>query len=212
MDQFWEKHPDAKLQAEAGGQKYSVSKDEFGYFKEDFPDYKSEIANTYYTGNNTQTKTTPVTAEAEQASSEDKPGFLGSMANRFAAGATEAFGSAANLVNKIAGSYNDAVNYSNGLSTNTYKDNPLAQVGKEAKETAEDYRQAGDYYNGKGFTELFKEGHPLDAAGSAFLSATESLPQSLAIAMGGKLGLLAAFGTTASDKYDQLKEEYPEMP
>ena len=47
MDQFWEKHPDAKLQAEAGGQKYSVSKDEFGYFKEDFPDYKSEIANTY---------------------------------------------------------------------------------------------------------------------------------------------------------------------
>lgn len=210
MDQFWEKHPDAKLQAEAGGQKYSVSKDEFGYFKEDFPDYKSEIANTYYNSSN-QTQVKPAEKQGEQAN-EDKPGFFGSMANRFAAGASEAFGSAANLVNKIAGSYNDAVNYSKGLETNSYQDNPLAQVGKEAKETAEEYRQAGDYYNGKGFTELFKEGHLLDAAGSAFLSATESLPQSLAIAMGGKLGLLAAFGTTASDKYDQLKEEYPEMP
>ena len=81
-----------------------------------------------------------------------------------------------------------------------------------ANSVADDLRSKSDRYQGKGVTDLVKEGDYLGALGSGFLSATESLPTSLGIMATGGAGLVGAGLLTASDKYDQLKKENPEMP
>ena len=63
----------------------------------------------------------------------------------------------------------------------------------------------------KSFSDLWSEGDYQGAFGSAFLDAAESAATSAAIAATGGAGLVAAGLTTASDKYDELSRENPEM-
>lgn len=85
-------------------------------------------------------------------------------------------------------------------------------AGKMEKE----YADRSDRYGGKDFVQLLKEGRYGDALGEVFLSATKSAPTSLGVmaasALGSPAAGLAALGAgTASEKYDQLGEENPDM-
>jgi N12 class adenine-specific DNA methylase len=85
-------------------------------------------------------------------------------------------------------------------------------AGKMEKE----YADRSDRYGGKNFVQLLKEGRYGDALGEVFLSATKSAPTSLGVmaasALGSPAAGLAALGAgTASEKYDQLGEENPDM-
>lgn len=85
-------------------------------------------------------------------------------------------------------------------------------AGKMEKE----YAKRSDRYGGKDFARLLKEGRYGDALGEVFLSATKSAPTSLGVmaasALGSPAAGLAALGAgTASEKYDQLGEENPDM-
>lgn len=91
---------------------------------------------------------------------------------------------------------------------------PAGIVDKSAqyfKGVQQKYADKSDRYRGKDFWQLGKEGRYGDALGEIFLSATQSLPQSLIIAGTGGAGLIGTGLTTASDKWDQLSEQKPEM-
>ncbi len=85
-----------------------------------------------------------------------------------------------------------------------------------ADKMEKEYAKRSDRYGGKDFVQLLKDGRYADALGEVFLSATKSAPTSLGVmaasALGSPAAGLAALGAgTASEKYDQLGEENPDM-
>lgn len=85
-----------------------------------------------------------------------------------------------------------------------------------ADKMEKEYAERSDRYGGKDFIQLLKDGKYGDALGEVFLTATKSAPTSLGImaasAAGSPVAGLALMGSgTASEKYDQLSEENPEM-
>ena len=84
------------------------------------------------------------------------------------------------------------------------------------KGVAEASRANSDRYNGKSYSDLWKEGDYAGAIGDIALQGVESLPMSISAAAatiaGAPVAGLAGIGAiTASDKYDQLDAENPDM-
>ena len=164
----------------------------------------------------------------ENVVNKDTGSFLGDAYERIKAGAMDFLSKNQELLGKVAGTYNDAVNFSKGIKTNTASNNPMLDWSEANKRKAEELREASDRYNGKGFFDLAKNGEWGKAAGSAMLSGFESLPQSAAIMAATPFGLggamLADMGiTSAMDRYKQLsnpsdgtpewqKEQFKNMP
>lgn len=164
----------------------------------------------------------------ENVVNKDTGSFLGDAYERIKAGAMDFLSKNQELLGKVAGTYNDAVNFSKGIKTNTASNNPMLDWSEANKRKSEELREASDRYNGKGFFDLAKNGEWGKAAGSAMLSGFESLPQSAAIMAATPFGLggamLADMGiTSAMDRYKQLsnpsdgipewqKEQFKNMP
>lgn len=92
----------------------------------------------------------------------------------------------------------------------------FGQWYESADKMEKEYAKRSDRYGGKDFIQLLKDGRYADALGEVFLSATKSAPTSLGImaasAAGSPAAGLALMGAgTASEKYDQLGEENPDM-
>lgn len=164
---------------------------------------------------------------------EDTDNFFGDFGERLAAGAGRLVGSSTNLLKKITTPVESAVDWANehtkgaagaaaqslagtipGLGMIAHipdKNAGLERLSKNAEAFAEDMHERSDRYKGKSFSDLWSEGDYQGAFGSAFLDAAESAATSAAIAATGGAGLVAAGLTTASDKYDELNRENPEM-
>lgn len=164
---------------------------------------------------------------------EDTDNFFGDFGERLAAGAGRLVGSSTNLLKKITTPVESAVDWANehtkgaagaaaqslagtipGLGMIAHipdKNAGLERLSKNAEAFAEDMHERSDRYKGKSFSDLWSEGDYQGAFGSAFLDAAESAATSAAIAATGGAGLVAAGLTTASDKYDELSRENPEM-
>lgn len=164
---------------------------------------------------------------------EDTGNFFGDFGERLAAGAGRLVGSSTNLLKKITTPVESAVDWANeytkgaagaaaqslastipGLGMIAHipdKNAGLERLSKNAEAFAEDMHERSDRYKGKSFSDLWSEGDYQGAFGSAFLDAAESAATSAAIAATGGAGLVAAGLTTASDKYDELSRENPEM-
>ena len=163
----------------------------------------------------------------------DTDNFFGDFGERLAAGAGRLVGSSTNLLKKITTPVESAVDWANehtkgaagvaaqslagtipGLGMIAHipdKNAGLERLSKNAEAFAEDMHERSDRYKGKSFSDLWSEGDYQGAFGSAFLDAAESAATSAAIAATGGAGLVAAGLTTASDKYDELSRENPEM-
>lgn len=163
----------------------------------------------------------------------DTDNFFGDCGERLAAGAGRLVGSSTNLLKKITTPVESAVDWANehtkgaagaaaqslagtipGLGMIAHipdKNAGLERLSKNAEAFAEDMHERSDRYKGKSFSDLWSEGDYQGAFGSAFLDAAESAATSTAIAATGGAGLVAAGLTTASDKYDELSRENPEM-
>ncbi|WP_287646394.1 LPD38 domain-containing protein [Bacteroides sp.] len=163
----------------------------------------------------------------------DTDNFFGDFGERLAAGAGRLVGSSTNLLKKITTPVESAVDWANehtkgaagaaaqslagtipGLGMIAHipdKNAGLERLSKNAEAFAEDMHERSDRYKGKSFSYLWSEGDYQGAFGSAFLDAAESAATSTAIAATGGAGLVAAGLTTASDKYDELSRENPEM-
>lgn len=239
MDQFWERHPDAKLQAEAGGQKYSVSKDEYSYFKKDFPDFKSEISNTYYNGSyQPQVKSDDQNEQIEDNDSNAFTNAVGHVAGTMIKNAIPA----TRIVEQATGEpiYKTALSYGKDLGTrmaggalNTLggaynfldkgvkalEKMGLASRGGAFGDTGEWLKQLGqglvdksDRYNGKDYEKLIDEKDYTGALGQIMLQGSESaIPSAVAMLTGGA-GLATMGIASASDKFDEIRSEYPDVP
>ena len=163
----------------------------------------------------------------------DTDNFFGDFGERLAAGAGRLVGSSTNLLKKITTPVESAVDWANehtkgatgaaaqslagtipGLGMVAHipdKNAGLERLSKNAEAFAEDMHERSDRYKGKSFSDLWSEGDYQGAFGSAFLDAAESAATSAAIAATGGAGLVGAGITTASDKYDELSRENPEM-
>ena len=186
IQEFAKYHPDAFARIETDEGKHKVRSADYGAFREEYP---SE----------------PIMYDPQATIDANKKdeSYLGDFAERLGAGAAGMVGSAAGVLDKIA----EPINKATGTEGGFFK-----QIQEGANTLADKLRSRSDRYNGKQFMDLVKEGDYTGALGSGFLSATESLPQSLAIMATGGYGLAGAGLLSASDKYDQLKEDYPEMP
>lgn len=159
----------------------------------------------------------------------DTDNFFGDFGERLAAGAGRLVGSSTNLLKKITTPVESAVDWANehtkgaagaaaqslagtipGLGMIAHIPDKNAGLERLSK-NAEDMHERSDRYKGKSFSDLWSEGDYQGAFGSAFLDAAESAATSTAIAATGGAGLVAAGLTTASDKYDELSRENPEM-
>lgn len=208
-DKFMKAYPDAVMENQ--GENTALKAPEPSYEQTD------QASQVYY-----QPRAT------ENVVNKDTGSFLGDAYERIKAGAMDFLSKNQELLGKVAGTYNDAVNFSKGIKTNTASNNPMLDWSEANKRKAEELREASDRYNGKGFFDLAKNGEWGKAAGSAMLSGFESLPQSAAIMAATPFGLggamLADMGiTSAMDRYKQLsnpsdgtpewqKEQFKNMP
>lgn len=239
MDQFWERHSDAKLQAEAGGKKYSVSKDEFNYFKEDFPDFKSEISNTFYNGSyQPQIKADDQNGQMEDGNSNAFTDAVGHVAGTMIKNAIPA----SRIVEQATGEpiYKTALSYGKDLGTrmaggalNTLggaynfldkgvkalekmglasRGGAFGDTGAWLKQLGQGLVDKSDRYNGKDYEKLIDEKDYTGALGQIMLQGSEStIPSAVAMLTGGA-GLATMGIASASDKFDEIRSEYPDVP
>lgn len=157
--------------------------------------------------------------KVEELSGSRKGGFwntyLGDLIERIGAGASEFSGTLYSLADKIEKWSNPASTairmaieqYNKRFPDKAYKKSWLGQQADNAYQYAETLRQRSDRYAGKNYSELWDEGKYQDMVGEVFLTASESLPQSVIAMTGGGAGL-ALTGTSAGvRKYDQLDAE-----
>ena len=219
VSEFAKYHPDAITRIERDGKVYGVRPGDMDAFNARFTNNQEgeQASQIYYQPQDT-----------ENVVNKDTGSFLGDAYERIKAGAMDFLSKNQELLGKVAGTYNDAVNFSKGIKTNTASNNPMLDWSEANKRKAEELREASDRYNGKGFFDLAKNGEWGKAAGSAMLSGFESLPQSAAIMAATPFGLggaaLADMGiTSAMDRYKQLsnpsdgtpewqKEQFKNMP
>ena len=195
VNEFAKYHPDAITRIERDGKVYGVRPGDMDAFNARFTNNQEgeQASQIYYQPQ----------ATTESAENKDTGSFIGDIGERFLSGAASATGSAFNLLDKGA----SAINRWTGSEGGFFK-----EASNYMKGLAEYTRKKSDRYQGKGFTDLVKEGDYSGALGSAVLDATESAPLSLGIMATGGTGLVGAGVLSASDKYDQLKQENPEMP
>lgn len=195
VSEFAKYHPDAITRIERDGKVYGVRPGDMDAFNARFTNNQEgeQASQIYYQPQ----------ATTENTENKDTGSFIGDIGERFLSGAASATGSAFNLLDKGA----SAINRLTGSEGGFFKG-----ASDFMKGLAEYTRKKSDRYQGKGFTDLVKEGDYSGALGSAVLDATESAPLSLGIMATGGAGLVGAGALSASDKYDQLKQENPEMP
>ncbi|MCF2603380.1 hypothetical protein JQM84_06735 [Parabacteroides distasonis] len=195
VSEFAKYHPDAITRIERDGKVYGVRPGDMDAFNARFTNNQEgeQASQIYYQPQ----------ATTENTENKDTGSFIGDIGERFLSGAASATGSAFNLLDKGA----SAINRWTGSEGGFFK-----EASNYMKGLAEYTRKKSDRYQGKGFTDLVKEGDYSGALGSAVLDATESAPLSLGIMATGGTGLVGAGVLSASDKYDQLKQENPEMP
>lgn len=131
--------------------------------------------------------------------------YIDDLGDRAMAGANRTLGSFANMIDRGAKNLED---WTDGVIK---RGGWAGEAADAFNRRADEYIKESDRYGGKDFIQLFKEGDYTGAFGEIFLSATESLPQSLAIAATKTPGLIGAGIMTGNDKYDQLMDQKPGM-
>ena len=171
--------------------------------------------------------------ETNISPSEGAIGYIGDLGERAVAGSANIVGSSANLLRKSTGTVEDVIGdnkyvkagakaiaglipgASSLMAVSSIADKKPSELARGASEyfneLGDKFHERSDRYRGKDFIQLAKEGDWGGALGEIFLSATESLPNSLAIAGTGGSGLIGTGIVTASDKYDQLMDQKPDM-
>lgn len=182
---FASEYPDAVTVIERPDKPYRVKASQYDIFMQQHPEPDISIGEMRDTGS-----------------------FVGDLGERFASGLGHLAGSTLNLMDKGTKALEKI-----GIP----RSGTFGAEAEKLNEWADKLHKASDRYKGKGFSSLWSDGDYSGAMGSALLSATESAPTSLAIAgstalTGGMApGLIGAGAITASDKYDELGAQNPEL-
>lgn len=182
---FASEYPDAVIVIERPDKPYRVKASQYNIFMQQHPEPDISIDEMRDTGS-----------------------FVGDLGERFASGLGHLAGSTLNLMDKGTKALEKI-----GIP----RSGTFGAEAEKLNEWADKLHKASDRYKGKGFSSLWSDGDYSGAMGSALLSATESAPTSLAIAgstalTGGMApGLIGAGAITASDKYDELGAQNPEL-
>ena len=164
--------------------------------------------------------------------------YLGDTAERMGAGAMNFVGNVKGLmtkgsdllysptdnktVNKIVGSAVDVLAPINPIvrmmqMQNLAESLPLPEGadkfidGSVEKAASPELRNRSNRYSGKTFVDLWKENDYTGAAGEIFLTASESLPQSLMAAFTSPAGLAVTGAAASNEKYDNLDANNTDM-
>ena len=182
---FASEYPDAVIVIERPDKPYRVKASQYNIFMQQHPEPDISIDEMRDTGS-----------------------FVGDLGERFASGLGHLAGSTLNLMDKGTKALEKI-----GIP----RSGTFGAEAEKLNEWADKLHKASDRYKGKGFSSLWSDGDYSGAMGSALLSATGSAPTSLAIAgstalTGGMApGLIGAGAITASDKYDELGAQNPEL-
>ena len=147
----------------------------------------------------------------------EKEWFGLDMARRLDAGLAEMFSGAFGLLDKGASTVQDGVNAVNRFIGLPEEQGGLFRdIADYFKEGAEINRALSNRYGQDNYASLWEKGDYAGAFGDVMLNATESIPMSVAAMVATYCGVPAAGlvgigSVTASQKYDQLNEEHPEM-
>ena len=147
----------------------------------------------------------------------EKEWFGLDMARRLGAGLNDMFSGAFGLLDKGASTVQDGVNAVNRFIGLPEEQGGLFRdIADYFKEGAEINRALSNRYGQDNYASLWEKGDYAGAFGDVMLNATESIPMSVAAMVATYCGVPAAGlvgigSVTASQKYDQLNEEHPEM-
>lgn len=197
MNDFSKAFPDATSVFERENKRYRVKASDYGSFMKYYQDPINDCV-------------------SREEGTEGSDSYLKDLGESFMQGVGSLGKIALSPVKKAADYINEsdigkAINERLGLEGGQF-----GQWYESADKMEKEYAKRSDRYGGKDFIQLLKDGRYADALGEVFLSATKSAPTSLGImaasAAGSPAAGLALMGAgTASEKYDQLGEENPDM-
>lgn len=197
MNDFSKAFPDATSVFERDNKRYRVKASDYGSFMKYYQDPINDSV-------------------SREEGTEGNDSYLKDLGESFMQGVGSLGKIALSPVKKAADYINEsdigkAINERLGLEGGQF-----GQWYESADKMEKEYAKRSDRYGGKDFIQLLKDGRYADALGEVFLSATKSAPTSLGImaasAAGSPAAGLALMGAgTASEKYDQLGEENPDM-
>lgn len=197
MNDFSKAFPDATSVFERENKRYRVKASDYGSFMKYYQDPINDSV-------------------SPEEGTEGSDSYLKDLGESFMQGVGSLGKIALSPVKKAADYINEsdigkAINERLGLEGGQF-----GQWYESADKMEKEYAKRSDRYGGKDFIQLLKDGRYADALGEVFLSATKSAPTSLGImaasAAGSPAAGLALMGAgTASEKYDQLGEENPDM-
>lgn len=197
MNDFSKAFPDATSVFERENKRYRVKASDYGSFMKYYQDPINDSV-------------------SREDGTEGSDSYLKDLGESFMQGVGSLGKIALSPVKKAADYINEsdigkAINERLGLEGGQF-----GQWYESADKMEKEYAKRSDRYGGKDFIQLLKDGKYADALGEVFLSATKSAPTSLGImaasAAGSPAAGLALMGAgTASEKYDQLGEENPDM-
>lgn len=197
MNDFSKAFPDATSVFERENKRYRVKASDYGSFMKYYQDPINDSV-------------------SREDGTEGSDSYLKDLGESFMQGVGSLGKIALSPVKKAADYINEsdigkAINERLGLEGGQF-----GQWYESADKMEKEYAKRSDRYGGKDFIQLLKDGRYADALGEVFLSATKSAPISLGImaasAAGSPAAGLALMGAgTASEKYDQLGEENPDM-
>lgn len=197
MNDFSKAFPDATSVFERDNKRYRVKASDYGSFMKYYQDPINDSV-------------------SREEGTEGSDSYLKDLGESFMQGVGSLGKIALSPVKKAADYINEsdigkAINERLGLEGGQF-----GQWYESADKMEKEYAKRSDRYGGKDFIQLLKDGRYADALGEVFLSATKSAPTSLGImaasAAGSPAAGLALMGAgTASEKYDQLGEENPDM-
>lgn len=197
MNDFSKAFPDATSVFERDNKRYRVKASDYGSFMKYYQDPINDSV-------------------SREEGTEGSDSYLKDLGESFMQGVGSLGKIALSPVKKAADYVNEsdigkAINERLGLEGGQF-----GQWYESADKMEKEYAKRSDRYGGKDFIQLLKDGRYADALGEVFLSATKSAPTSLGImaasAAGSPAAGLALMGAgTASEKYDQLGEENPDM-
>ena len=197
MNDFSKAFPDATSVFERDNKRYRVKASDYGSFMKYYQDPINDSV-------------------SREEGTEGSDSYLKDLGESFMQGVGSLGKIALSPVKKAADYVNEsdigkAINERLGLEGGQF-----GQWYESADKMEKEYAKRSDRYGGKDFIQLLKDGRYADALGEVFLSATKSAPTSLGIMAASAAGSPAAGLTlmgagTASEKYDQLGEENPDM-
>ena len=197
MNDFSKAFPDATSVFERDNKRYRVKASDYGSFMKYYQDPINDSV-------------------SREEGTEGSDSYLKDLGESFMQGVGSLGKIVLSPVKKAADYINEsdigkAINERLGLEGGQF-----GQWYESADKMENEYAKRSDRYGGKDFIQLLKDGRYADALGEVFLSATKSAPTSLGImaasAAGSPAAGLALMGAgTASEKYDQLGEENPDM-